>query len=159
MILKDILVISGQSGLFKYISRGRNNVIVENLFDNKRSTIPATARISMLQEIVVFTETNNVTLREIYKKIQVKENGGTAISHKSPDAELRKYFEEVLPEYDKNRVYLSDIRKILQWYNLLHELGISDFEDPEETKEEKPEETKEELPEEKEVAEKTTENN
>ena len=132
MALKDILVISGQGGLFRYISQGRNNVIVENLSDNKRTTIPATIKISMLDDIAVFTENDDVPLREIFRKIQEKENGGAAIPHKSPDAELKKYFAGVLPEYDKDRVYLSDIRKIVQWYNLLLELGITDFEAPEE---------------------------
>ena len=136
MALKDILVISGQSGLFKYISQGRNNVIVENLFDQKRTTIPASAKISMLNDIAIFTEKEDVSLCEVFKKIQEKENGGVAIPHKSPDAELKKYFSEILPEYDKDRVYLSDIRKIVMWYNLLHELGITDFEIPEKEKEE-----------------------
>ena len=140
MALKDILVISGQSGLFKYISQGRNSVIVENLIDHKRTTIPATSKISMLEDIAVFTENEDVALREVLVKIQTKENCGTAISHRSPDAELKKYFTEVLPEYDKERVYVSDIRKIVQWYNLLLELGIIDFSSPEKEEEEKKEE-------------------
>ena len=141
MALKDILVISGQGGLFKYISQGRNNVIVENLSDQKRTTIPATAKISMLDDISVFTENDDVPLREVLKKIQIKENGGIAIPHKSPDAELKKYFVDILPEYDKERVYLSDIRKIIMWYNLLHDLGITDFEAPKDGDEEKESET------------------
>jgi len=136
MGLKDILVISGHSGLFKYISQGRNCVIVEGLGDQKRTTIPTTAKISMLEEIAVFTQNDDISLREVFKKIQTKENGGAAISHKLPDAELKNYFLEVLPEYDQNRVYLSDIRKVLMWYNLLHELGFTDFEAPEEEKKE-----------------------
>jgi len=139
MTLKDILVISGQGGLFKYVSKGRNNVIVESLCDQKRSFVPATAKISMLEDITIFTETGNGILREVFKKIQVKENGGAAIPHKSPDAELKKYFAEVLPEYDKNRVYPSDIRKIVMWYNLLLELGFTDFEEPEKTNDAKEE--------------------
>ena len=131
MALKDILVISGHSGLFRYISQSRNSVIVENLSDQKRTTIPATTKISLLDDIAVFTEGEDVSLREVLKKIQEKETGGAAISHKSPDAELKKYFAEALPEYDKDRVYLSDIRKIVMWYNLLLELGITDFEAPE----------------------------
>ena len=131
MALKDILVISGQSGLYKYISQGRNVVIVENLIDKKRSNVPSTAKISMLDDISVFTEGEDMSLREVLKKIQVKESGGQTISHKSPDQTLKEYFKEVLPEYDKDRVYLSDIRKILMWYNLLHELEMTDFEDPE----------------------------
>ncbi len=138
MALKDILVISGQSGLYKYVSQGRNMVIVENLIDKKRSNISSTAKISMLEDISVFTEDEDMPLREVLKRIQAKESGGPTIPHKSPDQTLKKYFAEVLPEYDKDRVYLSDIRKILMWYNLLCDLGITDFEDPEkETNEQK----------------------
>ena len=132
MGLKDILVISGHGGLFKYISQGRNCFIVESLSDQKRTTIPSTAKISMLEEIAVFTQSGDISLREVFKKIQVREDGRVAIPHKSPDAELKNYFAEVLPEYDQDRVYLSDIRKVVMWYNLLHELGITDFEAPEE---------------------------
>jgi len=135
MGLKDILVISGQSGLFKYISQSRNNVIVESLSDQKRFNIPASAKISMLEDIAVFTENDDVSLREVLKRIQVKESGNVSISHKSADAQLKNYFAEVIPEYDKTRVYLSDIRKIVMWYNFLHELGITDFEASEESKE------------------------
>ena len=139
MVLKDILVITGQGGLFKYISQGRNSVIVESLSDQKRTTIPATTKISMLEDIAIFTETDDVPLREVFRKIQEKESGGAAILHKSPDAELKKYFADVLPEYDKDRVYVSDIRKVVMWYNLLLELGITDFEAPEDAKENKEE--------------------
>jgi len=132
MALKDILVISGQGGLFRHISKGHNKTIVENLSDHKRTAIPVTVKISMLDDISVFTENEDVPLREVFRKIQENENGGATISHKSPDAELKKYFAELLPEYDRDRVYLSDIRKIITWYNLLHELGITDFEAPEE---------------------------
>jgi hypothetical protein len=129
MTLKDILVISGQGGLFKFISQGRNIIIVESLIDQKRTTIPATAKISMLEDIAVFTENDDIPLRKVLKKIQIKENGGVAIPHKSPDATLKRYFAEVLPDYDQTRVYLSDIRKVVMWYNLLLELGINDFEE------------------------------
>jgi len=139
MALKDILVISGQSGLFRYISKGRKSVVVENISDNKRIIIPVTIKISMLDEITVFAKNNDISLRKIFRKIQEKENRGAAISHKSPDAELKKYFAELLPEYDRDRVYMSDIRKIIMWYNLLLELGITNFDHPEEEGE--PEET------------------
>ena len=128
MALKDIIVISGQGGLFRYISQGRNSVIVENLSDNKRTTIPATTKISMLENITVFTENDDIPLYEVFRRIQEKESGGAALPHKSPDAKLRAYFADVFPEYDRDRVYLSDIRKIIMWYNLLTELGITDFE-------------------------------
>ncbi|MDR2037803.1 MAG: DUF5606 domain-containing protein [Bacteroidales bacterium] len=135
MALKDILVISGQGGLFKYISQSRNNVIVENIADKKRSNVPSTAKISMLDDIAVFTESEDLPLRTVFGKIQAKESGGTAISHKSTDQELKKYFGEILPDYDRDRVYLSDIRKILMWYNILQENGYTDFEKAEETQE------------------------
>ena len=142
MALKDILVVSGHSGLYRYISKGRNNIIVESLSDNKRGSMPATAKISKLGEITVFAENEDIPLKEVFKKINDKENGGAAISHKSPDVELKKYFAEVLPEYDKERVYVSDIRKILMWYNLLLDLGVNMFEEEEqvETENEKSEE-------------------
>ena len=136
MTLKDILVISGQSGLFKYVNKDRNHVIVENLVDHKRTIIkPVTSKISMLGDITVFTTTGNIGLREIFQKIQAKEKGNAAIPHKSSDVELKNYFAEVLPEYDKIRVYQSDIRKIVLWYNLLVELGYTDFAAPETTEE------------------------
>jgi len=127
MTLKDILVVSGHGGLFKYVSQGRNSIVVENLSDNKRTNIPASSKFNMLEEIVVFTEEKEIPLGEVLEKIYKKEDGGAAIHYKSPDAELKKYFFEVLPDYDKDRVYISDIRKILRWYNLLIELGITSF--------------------------------
>jgi hypothetical protein len=139
MALKDIIVISGQGGLFRYISQGRNSVIVENLSDHKRTTIPATTKISMLDNIAIFTENDDIPLCEVFRKIQEQENGSAAIPHKSPDAELKEYFAEIVSEYDKDRVYVSDIRKIVMWYNLLCELGITDFETSEEVKNDKEE--------------------
>ncbi|MDR1666714.1 MAG: DUF5606 domain-containing protein [Bacteroidales bacterium] len=127
MSLKDILVISGQSGLFKYVSQGRATIIVENMTDHKRTGIPSTAKISMLEDIAVFTTKEELPLRDVFKKIQEQEKGGPALSHKSPDAELKRYFETVL-DYDKEKVYLSDIRKVLMWYNALLDLGITCFE-------------------------------
>ena len=135
MTLKDILVVSGHGGLFKYISQGRNSIVVENLSDNKRTTLPASAKFNMLEEIVVYTEEKEIPLREVLAKIQAKESGGAAIQYKAPDADLKKYFAEAVPEYDRNRVYVSDIRKIVKWYNLLLELGITDFEAPKEANE------------------------
>jgi hypothetical protein len=147
MGLKDIIVISGQSGLYKYISQGRNTIIVENLTDGKRSTISSTAKISMLEDIIIYTESGDTSLREVLLKIRQKEEGKPAIPHKSPDPELKKYFGEILPEYDKNRVYTSDIKKIITWYNLLVNLGITVFEKPEEESDGEKEAPEEETPE------------
>ncbi|MDR1866500.1 MAG: DUF5606 domain-containing protein [Bacteroidales bacterium] len=129
MALKDILVISGQGGLYRYVSKGKNHVIVENLSDGKRSTVSTASKISMLEDIAIFTEKEDAPLRTVFQKIQARENGGATISHKSPDAELKRYFESVLPQYDRERVYMSDIRKVLMWYNALRDLGVTDFEE------------------------------
>jgi hypothetical protein len=86
----------------------------------------------MLEDIAVFAQKEEVPLRDIFKRIQAKENGGSAIHHKSPDVELRRYFESILPDYDKERVYTSDIRKIFMWYNTLVSLGITVFDKEEE---------------------------
>jgi hypothetical protein len=126
MSLKDILVISGQSGLFKYVSKGRTTIIVENMTDHKRTAVPSSAKISMLDDIAVLTTEEELPLREVFKAIQAKENGGAAISHKSPDVEVKRYFETVV-DYDREKVHLSDIRKVLMWYNALLDFGITDF--------------------------------
>ena len=126
-MLKDILSISGKGGLYKYISQGRNGIIVESLHDKKRINATATAKISSLEDISVFTEDGEVSLEELFKKIKEKENGGPAISHKASNDELKKYFAEILPEYDRERVYVSDIKKIISWYNILQGLEMLDF--------------------------------
>ncbi|HOK61513.1 MAG: DUF5606 domain-containing protein [Tenuifilum sp.] len=117
--LKELLAISGYSGLFRFISQGRQGVIVESLTDGKRTLIPASARVSAIADIAVFTQTEEIPLKDVLKKIEVLENGGPAINNKSADKEIRSYFEKVLPEFDRDRVYTSDIKKIIGWYNLL----------------------------------------
>ncbi|MCK4465112.1 MAG: DUF5606 domain-containing protein [Bacteroidales bacterium] len=128
MDLKDIMAISGQQGLFKLISQGRNAIIVENLETKKRISAFSTMKVSSLEEIAIFTKEEDVPLVDIFKKIHEKENGGPAIDFKSPNEELKRYFEEVLPGYDKARVYVSDMKKIINWYNLLQKLGMVHFE-------------------------------
>ncbi|MFO7922284.1 MAG: DUF5606 domain-containing protein [Bacteroidales bacterium] len=119
MDLKDLLAISGYPGLFRFISQGRNAIIVESLEDKKRMSVYSSSRISTLEETAVFTETEEVPLSEVFRKIYSHCGGNEAPSRKSPDGELKKLFEDVLPEYDRERVYVSDIRKIISWYNLL----------------------------------------
>jgi len=140
-MLKGILSISGQSGLFKMVAESKNNIIVESLDTQKRMPVYSTAKVSALEDIAIYTESSDVPLKEIFKAISEKEEGGIAISHKSSGNELKKYFEEVVPDYDKERVYVSDIKKVMQWYNALHEKEMLDFS---ETEEEKEEEKKEE---------------
>ncbi|MCK5731183.1 MAG: DUF5606 domain-containing protein [Draconibacterium sp.] len=133
-MLKGILSISGQSGLFKMVAEAKNNIIVESLDTQKRIPVHSTSKVSALEDIAIYTETSDVPLKEILKAISDKEEGGSALSHKSSGNELRKYFEEVVPDYDKDRVYVSDIKKVLQWYNKLQEKEMLDFTEPEEEK-------------------------
>jgi len=138
MNLKDILAIAGEGTLFKFIAQGKNAVIVENLETGRRFSAGATAKVSALDEIAIFITGEDIPLSRVMDLIFEKENGGECLSHKQPDAELKKYFSEVLPEYDRERVYTSDIRKVLHWYNILHKLNllIKEEEKPEEGKEE-----------------------
>jgi hypothetical protein len=144
MKLKDYLAISGEHGLFKFIAQGRNAIIVEHLETGKRSTAHGSAKVSSLEDISIFTETEDLPLSTVFDKIFGKENGGAAPDSKSDNNILKDYFATVLPEYDKERVYPSDIRKVIMWYNTLHELKLLVKEDPEESKEKEAEGEKEE---------------
>ncbi|MCB8963983.1 MAG: DUF5606 domain-containing protein [Bacteroidales bacterium] len=118
--LKEILSISGYSGLFKFVSQGRQGIIVESLIDGKRVNIPVTAKVSAIADIAVFTDTGDVPLREVMVKIRNAEEGKASIDPKSDTKEIVKYFGKVVPDYDRDRVYTSDIKKIITWYNQLH---------------------------------------
>jgi predicted RNase H-like nuclease len=123
-MLKGILAISGHSGLFKMVSNAKNALIVESLVDKKRMPAYATSKISALEDIAIFTYEGDVQLAEVFKNIKEKENGGKAVSHKASGNELKAYMEEVLPNYDQERVYVSDMKKVFQWYNLLQENNL-----------------------------------
>ena len=124
MNLKDILSISGESTLFKFIAQGKNAVIVENLESGRRLSAGAASKVSALDEIAIFTTGEDLPLGKVMDMLWEKENGGEVLSHKMPDADLREYFAGVLPEYDRDRVYTSDIRKVLHWYSILHKLNL-----------------------------------
>ena len=124
MNLKDILSISGEGTLFKFIAQGKNAVIIENLENGRRISAGGTAKVSALDEIAIFTTGEDMPLGKVMDLIWEKENGGEALSHKSPDDDLKKYFSEVLPDFDAARVYTSDIRKVVHWYNILHKLNL-----------------------------------
>ena len=124
MSFKDILAISGQSGLFRFVSRGRTGVIIESLSDGKKITVSASARMSSMADISIYTDDADFPLPSLFKRIHEKENGGPAISHKVDNAAMKSYFAQVMPEYDRDRVYVSDMKKIVQWYNLLQERGL-----------------------------------
>ena len=133
-MLKGILSISGQPGLFKLVTETKNSIIVESLVTGKRIPAYSTSKISTLSDISIFTETGEILLTELFVKIKQSEK---MISPKASTNEIKVFFEEVLPEYDKDRVYVSDMKKVIQWYQLLSDLNLLI-----ETEEEKPEEIK-----------------
>jgi hypothetical protein len=124
MSLEKVLAISGKPGLFELKIQTRTGFVAESLLDGKRVTVGLRSNVSLLTEIAVYTNTEEVKLKEVFKAIATKENDGQSISHKESDATLRNYFEEVLPNYDQDRVYTSDIKKIINWYNLLQPKGF-----------------------------------
>ncbi len=126
-MLKGILSVSGHSGLFKMVAESKNNIIVETLDTLKRMPVHSTSKVSALEDIAIYTENGDVPLKDILKKISELENGGQAISPKSSGNELKAYFEKVVPEYDKDRVYVSDIKKVILWYNALQQNELLDF--------------------------------
>ncbi len=128
MNLKGILAISGQPGLFRNISQGKNHIIVESIVTGKRMPAYSTAKISSLEDIAIYTYEEDIPLKEVFQKIYDKEEGGKAIDHKASSNELFAYVGEVLPQIDKERVYASDLKKLVQWYNLLHEHNAFDQE-------------------------------
>lgn len=144
MELKDILAISGMSGLYRFISQGRNGVIIEGLIDKKRMNASASARVSALEDIAIYTDEKELPLKEVLRRIFQKENGApAAIDPKASNDQLKKYFAEIVPDFDREKVYTSDIKKVLTWYNILLSQNLIDLvEDPKE--EEATEEPKEE---------------
>lgn len=131
IMLKGILAISGQPGLFKLIAESKNNIIVESMETGKRMPAYSTTKISALEDIAIYTDTDDIPLKDVFKAINEKEDGGKSISHKSSGNELKKYFGEVLPGYDRERVYVSDIKKVILWYNILHDKDLLDFSEEE----------------------------
>lgn len=123
MNLAGIIAISGKPGLYKVIAQGKNTIIVESIEDKKRVPAYATDRISALDDISIYTYDDDKPLREIFTDIFKKENGGATISHKEEAKKMHAYLLEILPNFDQDRVYPSDIKKLFQWYNLLHKAG------------------------------------
>lgn len=125
MDLSQVISISGMPGLYKVIAQAKNGVVVESLIDKKRTTAFASQRISSLSDISIYTSGDDMPLKEVYQKIFDAEKGGVTIDPKSSDDNaLRAYTEKVLPEYDKERVHTSDLKKLFNWYNLLHKCGL-----------------------------------
>ena len=131
-MLKTILSISGKPGLYKLVSQGKNMLIVESLADKKRFPAYGNEKIISLGDIAMYTDTEDVPLKEVFLSMKKKENGAAVV------LDLRAYLAEVLPTFDRDRVYPSDIKKLIVWYNLLVASGMTDFEETPaaETKEE-----------------------
>jgi len=140
MDLSGIISISGKPGLYKVVANNRSNLVVESLVDGKRSTALSTHKISALEDISIYTEQDDVPLMEVYDSIYSKENGGVAPDHKGEMGELKAYLSEVLPDYDEERVYSSDIKKLFQWYNVLHSAGALKLDSADESVESEEEE-------------------
>jgi hypothetical protein len=134
MDLTEILSISGKPGLYKMLSQTKTGMLVESMQDKKRFPVFAHEKVSSLEEISIFTEDDDIPLKDVFKKIYDLLEGDKALSHKSSADELKEFFDDAIPDYDKDRVYVSDIKKVIQWYNLLHEMEMLDFseEGPEE---------------------------
>jgi hypothetical protein len=121
--LTGIISISGQPGLYKIIAQSKNGIIVENLTDKKRVNIYSSTKVSTLTDISMFTTGDDKPIEDIMTSIADKEKDGAAIAHNADDKAVEKYFAEILPDYDKERVYVSNIKKLLSWYNTLHATG------------------------------------
>ncbi len=158
MDLKGILSIGGYGGLFKLIKQTKNGFIVESLTDKKRMQAFATSKISTLEDIAIYTDDSEVHLKDIFKKIFEKEDGKQTISHKASSEDLKSFFIELLPDYDRERVYVSDIKKVVNWYNVLVGLGMVDLEEDEESTEQNTENKESENTEKKEESSQEDEN-
>ncbi|MDR1983418.1 MAG: DUF5606 domain-containing protein [Prevotellaceae bacterium] len=128
--LKKILSVSGHSSLFAFVGKTKSGVIVENINDKKRTVFGESAKVSSLSDISVFTNTEEISLITVLEKIKEKEGGkivGIEVKKVAPEI-LKKYFEEILPDYDRDRLYVSHMKKILDWYNQLQINDMLDFE-------------------------------
>ncbi len=141
MDLKKIVAIAGYPEVFKVIKEARKGLIVESLQTGKRMQAFVTYKISSLEDIAIFTQDGEMPLKDVFKRIWDKENKGKAPDPKklSKD-EIINYFEQILPEYDRNKVYVSDMKKVLRWYNMLLDKGLLDF-DQEQDKTQQQEQT------------------
>lgn len=135
-MLKEILSVTGKPGLFKLVSQGKNMLIVESLIDGKRIPAYTKDKVVSLGDIAIFTETAEVPLAQVLESVKTKENGAAcSIDSKADNDKLRKFMGEILPDYDRDRVYPSDIRKLISWYNILINAQITEFISEEATEE------------------------
>jgi len=132
MDLKEILSVSGKRGLYKLVSHEKNRMIVESFEDNTRMPVFPSSKPSALDNIFIFTTGEELPLKKVFERIFQATNGEKVQNNRvANDVELKKYMEEIIPEYDKNRVHLSDMKKLFAWYNILHEHNLLSFEEEE----------------------------
>lgn len=119
MEFNKIIAVTGKPGLYNVVSQTKTGIVVESLSDKKRFPILSTQNVSLLENIAIFTYEEEVPLLTVFKSIFEKEEGKETISHKESGAKLTSFFAEILPDFDQERVYTSNIKKIIQWYNML----------------------------------------
>lgn len=143
MNIDGIIAVSGKPGLYKVIGQTKNGVIVTSLSDGKKLAMSSSSKMSALQDIAIYTYAEEIPLVDVLEKIRIKEEGKAAIGHKSSAAVLTDYFRTILDDYDEDRVYPSDIKKVISWYNTLQKEGLAvesvEEEAPKEVKEKKEE--------------------
>ncbi len=127
MKLNEILAISGYPGLYRYVAQSARGVIVESLTDGKRSNVAGHAHVSALSEISMFTEGEDISLVEVFTRLIAQTEGKAAIGHKESAEKIKAAFAELLPEYDRDRVHVSDMKKCFAWFNALIAAGATEF--------------------------------
>ncbi len=129
-MLKDILAISGKPGLYRLVSQTNRGIVVESLDTGVKTLIGNSYKVSTLKDIAIYTDTGEKPLEEVFKAMYEVENGNAAsVKEKGSADEIKTYFEKVLPDYDKDRVYVSDMKKVIKWYNILQKYGLLTFEE------------------------------
>ena len=128
--LSKILAVSGYPGLYRFVAQSRTGAIAESLADGHRVNFPANGKITTLEDISIYTEDAEVKLREVFEKMKKTLATASAPGAKAPENEIRSLFEKALPDYDRDRFYLSHMKKVVTWYNELKEKASLDFVDP-----------------------------
>ena len=127
MSLEKIISVAGKPGLYEVLTQTRTGILAASLIDGKKITVSARENVSLLSEIAIYTLAEEMPLGQVFQKIFDSLSGASALSHKSSKDELEAFFFDILPEYDEDRVYASDIKKVVQWYNVLIDKGVTDF--------------------------------
>ncbi|MBP5210229.1 MAG: DUF5606 domain-containing protein [Bacteroidales bacterium] len=134
--LKKVLSVSGQPGLWLYLAQAKNGVIVESLVTKHRTQFGSNARITTLEDVSIYTNSGEVTLKQVFLDMKAKLGAGQAPSSKTDDKAIKAFFGEVIPDYDQDKFYVSHMKKVLDWYNVLNEFATIDFVEEEEEKSE-----------------------